>query len=183
MPRKPTPIKFCASCGEQLNRKTQPSGRLEALLHFGRRKFCDQACMAVGFTGRFKTLVLPAEGRYRARTIRRRTVCEQCGATWGLDVHHKDENPLNNDPENLIVLCRSCHLKRHKTKTNCSICGLPTKGHGYCDKHYQRFKRHGDPLAYKIPPRKACSVCGVPAHAKGMCGKHYMETKRKGERG
>lgn len=28
----------------------------------------------------------------------------------------------------------------------CSICGKPTVAFGYCDNHYRRFKRHGDPL-------------------------------------
>lgn len=32
-------------------------------------------------------------------------------------------------------------------KPVCSVdsCGLPIKGHGYCNKHYQLFKRHGKP--------------------------------------
>lgn len=29
------------------------------------------------------------------------------------------------------------------------ICGKPHKGLGYCDKHYQRFKKYGDPLMVK----------------------------------
>lgn len=40
--------------------------------------------------------------------------CEICGAesSFGhiLTVHHKDGNPANNDPENLIALCQRCHL-------------------------------------------------------------------------
>lgn len=31
-----------------------------------------------------------------------------------LDVHHKDFNKQNNNEDNLITLCRSCHLKIHK---------------------------------------------------------------------
>jgi hypothetical protein len=147
MPRKPDPIKFCASCGKQLVRKRMPNGSLESLLHFGRRKFCDQMCMAKGFTGRFKEAVQPKQGRYRARTLTRKVRCEMCGATTRrLDVHHRDENPLNNAVENRIVLCRSCHLKGHRPRAACVICGQPQKGHGYCNKHFIRWKRYGDPL-------------------------------------
>ncbi len=35
-----------------------------------------------------------------------------------------------------------------KSKLPCSVpdCGLTVYGLGYCSKHYERFKRHGDPL-------------------------------------
>lgn len=45
--------------------------------------------------------------------------CEECDAPHvdkpynGLQVHHKDENRKNNISNNLIVLCRSCHTKKH----------------------------------------------------------------------
>ena len=47
-------------------------------------------------------------------------------------------------------------------------CGRPHKGHGYCDPHYQRVLKHGDPLASKpireriTPPdgMLVCSTCG-----------------------
>jgi hypothetical protein len=32
---------------------------------------------------------------------------------------------------------------------SCSVCGKPQKGLGYCEKHYQRFKKWGDPLLTK----------------------------------
>lgn len=40
--------------------------------------------------------------------------CQDCGAGESdrrLDVHHKDWNPQNSDPDNLISLCASCHRK------------------------------------------------------------------------
>lgn len=48
--------------------------------------------------------------------------CEGCGQQGNivsndvrgnnyLTVHHKDYNPGNNDPSNLMVLCQKCHLK------------------------------------------------------------------------
>ena len=43
--------------------------------------------------------------------------CTKCGRTKNIIIHHLDEsgntdNP-NNDPNNLITLCRSCHMKHH----------------------------------------------------------------------
>ena len=50
-------------------------------------------------------------------------------------------------------LCASCHSKYDSKPSNrkCSIkrCNGKHKGYGYCDKHYQRFKKWGNPLAVK----------------------------------
>lgn len=43
--------------------------------------------------------------------------CEICGATNGLNLHHKDENPFHNTEDNWQVLCQDCHGKSH-TKFN-----------------------------------------------------------------
>ena len=53
--------------------------------------------------------------------------CERCGAPHQyrckpndralgglartLTVHHKDHNPANNRPDNLVALCAACHLR------------------------------------------------------------------------
>jgi len=44
------------------------------------------------------------------------THCENpyCEARRHLQIHHKDGNPNNNSLENLIVLCRNCHINGHK---------------------------------------------------------------------
>lgn len=45
--------------------------------------------------------------------------CTKCGhphdpkAGYTLTVHHIDRNPSNSDPENLLVVCQRCHLRRH----------------------------------------------------------------------
>jgi len=39
--------------------------------------------------------------------------CAVCDRDEGLHIHHKDNNPKNNSPENLIVLCSVCHKKVH----------------------------------------------------------------------
>jgi len=107
-------------------------------------------------------------------------------------VHHKDGDYQNNTLTNLERICRSCHAQEHSQKVSCSICGKPQKGLGYCEMHYQRFKKHGDPLAVKdnqfVPlrkegqsnPVKVCQVpgCAAKYHANGYCGKHAQQANR-----
>jgi hypothetical protein len=38
----------------------------------------------------------------------------------GFDVHHKDRDPFNNDPQNLVALCHRCHMWRHGDSPNIS---------------------------------------------------------------
>lgn len=40
--------------------------------------------------------------------------CAVCGTQEDLCIHHKDFDHYNNPPENLQVLCKSCHLSLHK---------------------------------------------------------------------
>jgi|ADurb_H2B_02_Slu_FD_contig_31_4960_length_550_multi_3_in_0_out_0_2 5-methylcytosine-specific restriction protein A len=53
--------------------------------------------------------------KVRANKVRQSPLCEQClavGLTVRVDeVHHKDGNPMNNEPDNLESLCRPCHEK------------------------------------------------------------------------
>lgn len=147
---KETPLKYCQYCGKKLERKRFPSGRLECLSVFNKRKYCDWMCMRKG------RLVTKKENQsYRnAHTtaqkinelILQKTECEICGKKEKLDVHHIDGDYKNNDPNNLMTLCRSCHNKQHRKKGSCIICGQPVKGYGYCNKHYVRYKKYGDPL-------------------------------------
>ncbi len=39
--------------------------------------------------------------------------CQNCTSSKRLVVHHKDEDKLNNTEDNLVVLCRACHMKVH----------------------------------------------------------------------
>ena len=55
----------------------------------------------------------PGARPYLKLVVRRK--CSACDTVDGfLLVHHKDENRLNNEIENLQVMCRSCHLSHHK---------------------------------------------------------------------
>jgi 5-methylcytosine-specific restriction endonuclease McrA len=45
--------------------------------------------------------------------------CQRCGARSTLVIHHRDEQGMEgeraHDPDNLTVLCRSCHGREHGT--------------------------------------------------------------------
>jgi hypothetical protein len=48
-------------------------------------------------------------GQMRAQRIFNLDKCELC-AKPAIDRHHQDDNTLNNDPLNVQILCRSCHM-------------------------------------------------------------------------
>lgn len=54
--------------------------------------------------------VCPNTGRKRARKMYPLGRCEKCGKQ-GTDRHHKDDNTTNNSPENIMILCRKCHME------------------------------------------------------------------------
>ena len=43
--------------------------------------------------------------------------CQYCGSGDALEMHHKDRDRNNNIDHNLIILCRPCHRKFHRTDT------------------------------------------------------------------
>ena len=150
MPRKPDPEKYCEYCGAKLERKRQRNGSLESLLHFGRRKYCDRKCMAAAFDAKPSQSTDWETTHWHARKLVPPGPCTECGKPDASDVHHLDGDHTNNTPSNLARLCRSCHLKAHRMKGACVVCGKPVKGHGYCEMHYQRWKKWGDPLMVKV---------------------------------
>lgn len=105
--QKVDPEKNCEICGTALTRKRFASGRLEDRNVFLKRRHCSQAC------ANSRAVVQADSHRWRARQIKPKDRCEDCGATEKLHIHHIDRNPANNEPSNLAVLCSSCHQKRH----------------------------------------------------------------------
>ena len=47
------------------------------------------------------------------RKLAKKEECAYCKSTRHLVIHHKDEDRHNNNLDNLIVLCKSCHQKHH----------------------------------------------------------------------
>lgn len=99
--------------------------------------------------------------------------CERCGKR-GTDRHHKDGNPGNNNPRNVMVVCRRCHMiidgrlessiKRLKQLSSvfkrakkCLACKRPYKPlrHGRCAACQAFFRTHGrdHPKGYKLAQR------------------------------
>lgn len=91
-----------------------------------RRERMSEAAKAYGFSGsrngnwkggRWSLWIYPHEFNVIKESIRERDnhICQHCGIAnnetnnYELDVHHMDGNRFNNDPNNLITLCRSCH--------------------------------------------------------------------------
>ena len=115
MPRKQEPAKHCMHCGSLLGRKRFSSGRLEDMGVFQRRKYCDKTCMAAAFDAKpVKADPNWMTAHHHARKACPAGPCSHCGKPGRTDVHHKDENWRNNSPDNLIRLCRSCHIKAHQ---------------------------------------------------------------------
>lgn len=108
-PPKTDPMKDCKACGKPLARKRYGK-RLEDRTRFLAREHCGQSC------ANSREAVQADSHRWKARQVKPREKCETCLTEKNLHVHHKDRNPANNSPENLSVLCASCHLKLHWTE-------------------------------------------------------------------
>ncbi len=61
-----------------------------------------------------------ASGRKQASRLVEMKNCEgvlesgrACRSKKGLERHHKDRDPTNNDPSNIEVLCQNCHKEDH----------------------------------------------------------------------
>ena len=78
-------------------------------------------------------------GRYRriAWEMKPR-VCENCGSTDNLCVHHKDRDRANNTAENLQILCKPCHTTLHY---DLGHLGLPPRGKTVTPEHKMEYMK------------------------------------------
>ena len=71
-------------------------------------------------------------------------------------------------------------------KKICSVeeCDRKSESLGFCDMHYQRFKKHGDPTVnLNVKPVRYCSVegCESKFYCKNLCVKHYARLRSHGD--
>ena len=64
--------------------------------------------------GKGSRTILKAQKDYKNKIKK----CEKCGCTTGLELHHIDENYMNNEESNWMVLCRDCHKTIHVKTAN-----------------------------------------------------------------
>lgn len=142
-PKLPTPEKYCEYCGKKLERRPLSSGYSEPMYWFLKRRYCSLACAGKARTARMMDTPAPTakQSRVRARTKTPPAPCGICGKVGYTEVHHRDKNPMNNSSENLIRLCKSCHVRQHRKRSLCVVCGKPVKGHHLCQKHWQALRK------------------------------------------
>ena len=70
----------------------------------------------------------------------------------------------------------------------CSLahCSKPARARGWCNRHYKRWRRHGDPrqlLQRQRPQPPVCTLAGCDRkpHARGWCHKHWERWRRHGD--
>lgn len=111
--------KYCEYCGEQFERR-RFSDRLEDFTVFKNRKYCSRECMQKAYLKIGEHNQNWSNAHTTARKINElilhKKVCELCGSDTNLDIHHIDGNWQNNNLDNLMCLCRSCHTKYEKNK-------------------------------------------------------------------
>src|SRR5580658_4146101 len=115
----------CAECGIQFKK------RLSEVKRANGEHMCSRACRnaatskMLGGDGTWQVGGKYGEPRKRGKDWRvakafvlRRDdyTCQQCEAHDDLEVHHWEPYfiSFNNDPDNLVTLCRTCHQAKHE---------------------------------------------------------------------
>ncbi len=100
--------RLCLNCGKPVihNPKSHESKAVLA------NRFCCSRSCANRYRRKDAGDLGVRAARLRARKYVK-TGCERCGNKYGLQVHHIDNDPWNNDPMNLVTLCETCHDRKH----------------------------------------------------------------------
>lgn len=97
----------CASCGEEIEVSKYRNTRNEEY-------YCNRDC----YNKRRKiSLKRLKRGTKYYDNLLNNSKCK-CGVLdkYLLQIHHKDGNHNNNEPNNLEIVCANCHIKRHLKK-------------------------------------------------------------------
>ena len=120
--KSPEPLLVCHTCGDEgmneiddiLNAKPTEHEPDRAKIKWPKRKKF--------VLPRGRTLCKPKAhfhpGTKEARQLleqagRNLNVCDSCGSTFRVAVHHRNGNPYDNGLENLQILCADCHASVH----------------------------------------------------------------------
>lgn len=107
-------------------------------------------------------------GKVRPRPMLHRVIWEEHNGpipAGGL-IHHKDENPLNNDPANLQLKSRSEHSRLH-----CRLGGTSA------EEHKRKIGEANKKRWAKAPVMRSgtCVTCGLPFSRRGFAKMIYCE--------
>lgn len=76
-------------------------------------KTCSKACfhklLSIGKIGKKNPRFNNGYRQYR-RIMKDEKLCKNCGRKYNLETHHIDGNVRNNNPNNLVKVCRRCHM-------------------------------------------------------------------------
>lgn len=96
-------------------------------------------------------------GRRQAQRMYEASQCARCGGTATLQRHHQDGNPLNNAPDNILILCQKCHTEEDMRTGRWGRGPVPQATCQICDKTFQPKRR------------RRSKLCGSP-ECKAKCG-------------
>jgi hypothetical protein len=108
---RPTPVKTCQMCGAQFERGRLSTGEIDDRAGFMKRKYCSRSCANRVSKG--------GTSRGNSNELARRHLkqfCDSCCSSKKLQIHHIDEDWLNNSPSNLQTLCEFCHRSWHASQ-------------------------------------------------------------------
>ena len=72
-------------------------------------KKCFYELLSIGKIGKLNPMFSDGCRQY-VRLMSNINLCQNCGRKYHLDIHHKDGNHNNNVKENLLKVCRRCHM-------------------------------------------------------------------------
>lgn len=112
------------------------------------------------------------------------------------DVHHKDENPLNNDPDNLEVIDHKKHTKEHglnkthKYKNKEMICSICNKLFIWTERQQSAYYSHNKTGKGPFCSKRCSGLFGTQIQHKHrqkllddikricpVCGKEFIQSK------
>ena len=97
--------KYCLHCGKEMKRRKN-----EISVTYRSRQFCNHECYSLSLVKEDPT---DSQWYRRLRESRDKKECIICKTTENLHNHHIDKNIRNNNEDNLLTLCGSCHIKFH----------------------------------------------------------------------